>query len=103
MKKNKSHRNGNGEVSKSIRIEFDHPTASAVAIAGTFNDWRPDATQMIRVSDSRWMKDLALPPGMYEYRLVVDGVWIVDPRARETAPNPFGELNSVLRVSRDSN
>ena len=103
MKKHKIQKNGNGHVTHSIRIEFTHPTASEVAIAGTFNDWRPDATQMIRVSDGRWLKELTLPPGSYEYRLVVDGEWIPDPRAAETAPNPFGDLNSVLKVNSDSN
>ena len=81
-----------------IRIEFKHPTATEVAIAGTFNDWRPDATLMIRVPDGRWFKDLTLAPGKYEYRIVVDGSWIADPGATETAANPFGEVNPVLKV-----
>ena len=73
MKKQKTDKNGNGGTSQSVRIEFRHPTASAVAIAGSFNDWRPEATQMVRVANGRWLKELALPPGIYEYRLVVDG------------------------------
>ena len=100
MKKHKTQKNGNGHISQSIRIEFTHPTAADVAIAGTFNDWRPEATPMVRVGD-RWLKDLALPPGVYEYRLVVDGAWMPDPHADATAPNPFGELNSVLNVKAD--
>jgi 1,4-alpha-glucan branching enzyme len=97
MKKHQTNKKRNGHT-QSIRIEFTHPTAAAVAIAGTFNDWRPDATQMFRVSECRWLKDLSLPPGRYEYRFVVDGTWMPDPRAGEAAPNPFGELNSVLKV-----
>jgi len=98
MKKHKTQKNGNGHASPSVRIEFTHPTAAAVAIAGTFNDWRPDATQMMAVGAGHWVKELALAPGNYEYRLVVDGAWMPDPRAREGAPNPYGEMNSVLRV-----
>ena len=98
MKKHKIQKNGNGHATQSIRIEFTHPTSSAVAIAGTFNDWRPEATQMVRVADGRWLKDLALPPGIYEYRLVVDGAWMPDPSALVAVSNPFGELNSVLKV-----
>ena len=45
------------------------------------------------------MKELALPPGRYEYRLVVDGESMPDPLVHETAPNPFGGLNSVLKVA----
>ncbi len=79
-------------------LEFSHPTAGAISVAGTFNDWRPGATPMISLGDGRWIKALALPPGTYEYRLVVDGEWMPDPRGRETTPNPFGGLNSVIRV-----
>jgi 1,4-alpha-glucan branching enzyme len=99
MKKQTKQRNGNGHALPRIRIEFLHPTASAVAIAGTFNDWRPDAAQMISLGEGRWMKELALPPGVYEYRLVVDGMWMADPHASETAPNAFGGVNSVLKVN----
>jgi len=101
--------NRNGLVSRPARLEstraiaittfeFSHPTAVAISVAGTFNDWRPGATPMISMGAGRWIKALALPPGTYEYRLVVDGEWMPDPRAGETVPNPFGGLNSILRV-----
>jgi len=80
-------------------LEYNHPTAAAISVAGTFNDWRPGAAPMISLGAGRWIKALALPPGTYEYRLVVDGEWMPDPRARETVANPFGGLNSVLRVT----
>ncbi len=88
----------NGNSSRSVRLEFTHPTANAVAIAGTFNDWRPEATAMIPLGDGRWRKELVLPPGTYEYLFVVDGQWIPDPLAERTAPNPFGGANSVISV-----
>jgi 1,4-alpha-glucan branching enzyme len=99
MKKNsKTKTNGNGNSPQATRIEFSHPTASVVAIAGTFNDWRPEATQMIALGDGRWRKELVLPPGTHEYLLVADGHWLPDPSARETVGNPFGGVNSILRV-----
>lgn len=91
--------NGGTPISKRIHFEFASPTAESVAIAGTFNDWRPSATPMIALGQGRWVKDLTLPPGTHEYCLVVDGCnWSPDPRAVEKAPNPFGGLNSVLRI-----
>ena len=90
---------GNGSTNHAVLFEFTHPTAKSVAVAGTFNDWRPGATPMIAVGDGRWMKELVLPPGTYEYRLVVDDEWIADPHAVETVANPFGGVNSVVRVS----
>jgi 1,4-alpha-glucan branching enzyme len=98
--KNKKHTtNGSGQASQTIRIEFNHPTASAVGIAGTFNEWHAESAPMVAVGGGRWLKDLALAPGVYEYRLVVDGRWMADPQASETTPNPFGEVNSVLKVN----
>jgi 1,4-alpha-glucan branching enzyme len=100
MRKNGRHKtNGNGKTTSVLRVEFSHPTAVAVAIAGSFNDWRPEATQMVTLGDGRWIKEVVLPPGTYEYCLVVDGHWMPDPLARETVPNPFGGLNSVVHVS----
>jgi 1,4-alpha-glucan branching enzyme len=99
MKKNKAKQlSRNGSSSTAVRIEYTDPTAAAVCVAGTFNEWRPEATPMVAVGDGRWVKDLALPPGRYEYRIVADGEWKADPLAREVNPNPFGGLNSVLKV-----
>ena len=44
------------------------------------------------------LADLELASGTYEYRFVVDGKWITDPRCAHTVPNAFGETNSLLIV-----
>ena len=80
------------------RFEFQHGEASAVCIAGSFNDWHPSATPMVALGDSRWVKELTLPPGRYEYRIVVNGEWAYDPNAKEVAPNPHGGVNGVVTV-----
>ena len=86
-----------------IHIEYMDNVAESVALAGTFNEWRPEATPMIAVGEGRWVKDLTLPRGIYEYCFVVDGIkWAPDPQATESAPNPFGGVNSVLRVGGSS-
>jgi 1,4-alpha-glucan branching enzyme len=89
------HRTG----TQTVHIEFSDSAAESVAIAGTFNDWRPEVTPMIAVGEGRWVKDISLPPGTYEYCLVVDGCkWVTDPQVGETRPNPFGGSNSVLKI-----
>ena len=82
-----------------VRFEFTHPTAHSVCVAGTFNDWHPEAKPMHLLQHGCWLKETVLAPGTYEYCLVVDGRYIPDPLAKETVPNPFGGRNSILRVS----
>jgi 1,4-alpha-glucan branching enzyme len=83
---------------QTVQIEFHDGQAKEVCIAGTFNEWHPAVTPMLHLSHDRWVKMLSLPPGRYEYQLVVDGKWVCDPAATESVPNPFGGCNSVLIV-----
>jgi len=82
-----------------IRFEFTHPTATAVSIAGTFNNWHPTTIPMQRSGNGHWLEEAALAPGIYEYCLVVDGQWMPDPLAKNSVPNPFGGKNSILEVT----
>ncbi|MFO1502019.1 MAG: glycogen-binding domain-containing protein [Verrucomicrobiota bacterium] len=97
MKKNKKHIHHTSAAYR-VCLEFTNPVAKTVYLAGTFNDWRPASTPMISLQEGRWIKELALPPGRYEYLVVADGEWLSDPLAPETSPNPFGGVNSVLHV-----
>jgi 1,4-alpha-glucan branching enzyme len=102
--KTKKNRNPNGDITASrVHLELFHPAAKSVCVAGTFNNWHPAATELVNLGSGRWAKELTLPPGAYEYRLVVDGEWMADPKAKETAPNPFGGVNSVLKVQPATN
>ena len=79
-------------------FEFTDPTATTVGVAGTFNDWQPEAKPRKLFGNGWWMNETELAPGTYEYCLVVDGKYLPDPLARETVANPFGGRNSVLTV-----
>lgn len=82
-----------------VCLRLTHPAAQQVCVAGSFNDWHPTVTPMIRLGDGQWAKELALPPGRYEYRFVVDGEWVDDPAATELIPNTFGTANAVLVIT----
>lgn len=84
---------------QTVRFEFTHPTATTVCVAGTFNNWLPEKKTLHSTGIGNWWKETALPPGVYEYCLVVDGQWMPDPLVTETVPNPFGGRNSILRLS----
>jgi 1,4-alpha-glucan branching enzyme len=70
-----------------------------VCVVGEFNGWDPSARRLARSpKDGTYRARLSLAPGRYEYKLVVDGEWIVDADAAEQAVNPYGTANSVLVV-----
>ena len=75
--------------------------AKSVAVVGSFNDWDTTRTVLTRPSDSDsvWTANVMLFPGRYEYQLVVDGKWIADPSAQQSARSEFGAANSVMIVS----
>ena len=98
MAKQKKSKATNTACPALVHFEFIHPTAQRVCIAGTFNDWHCSATPMVSLGEGRWAKEILLPPGTYEYRLVVDDEWVGDPKANETVSNPFGSHNVLLRV-----
>jgi 1,4-alpha-glucan branching enzyme len=82
---------------KPVDFFLNKPEAKTVSLAGTFNGWDLKRTPM-RKEAAGWKTTLWLPPGRYEYRFVVDGEWINDPREMDSAPNEFGGTNSVIVV-----
>ncbi len=99
MKHNHNHDNVTSPQLVPVRFEFKHPTAITVCVAGSFNNWKPEAKTLHSSGAGNWWKETSLAPGRYEYCLVVDGQWMCDPLARESVPNPFGGRNSVLTVA----
>jgi 1,4-alpha-glucan branching enzyme len=82
-----------------VCFELIQPNAKTVFVAGSFNDWRPETTPLTPAGNGRWVGDLAVKPGRYEYLFVVDGQWLPDPNAKESVENPFGGKNSIIGVS----
>src|SRR2546421_146725 len=82
-----------------VSFELVKSDAQKVCVAGSFNEWQPDRTPLVAVGNGRWVGNLPVKPGRYEYLFVVDGRWMPDPNAKETVQNPFGGQNSVLIAS----
>lgn len=82
-----------------VCVEYAHPEAQEVGLAGSFNEWNPQAKRLTCTEQGKWKVEVQLPPGRYEYLLVVDGQWMTDPAASESVPNPYGGTNSVLSVT----
>lgn len=82
-----------------VRFVLFAPDAHQVGVAGTFNQWDPGATPLVRTgAPGVWSATLTLPAGQHQYAFVVDGArWVADPGA-PAVDDGFGRRNSVLSL-----
>ncbi|MBU2478737.1 MAG: AAA family ATPase [Gammaproteobacteria bacterium] len=83
---------------REVVLDFQDLACRRLQIAGDFNDWIPDGGVETREHDGSWQKVLHVPEGAYEYRVIIDGVWQLDPTNPIEVPNQLGGNNSLLRV-----
>tara|TARA_R110002072_G_scaffold3097_4_gene23198 strand:- start:639 stop:2105 length:1467 start_codon:yes stop_codon:yes gene_type:complete len=71
----------------------------SVHIAGSFNAWNPAKTKL-KLNESLGIYELhcQLPAGTYEYKVVVDGEWILDPHNPSSVKNGIGSQNNIVCV-----
>jgi 1,4-alpha-glucan branching enzyme len=84
---------------KKVQFNLHALEAERVFLAGDFNNWDVKNLPMKNAKKGTWEASFPLPPGRYEYRFWVDGVWYDDPDAQERVENPFGSQNCIRIVS----
>jgi 1,4-alpha-glucan branching enzyme len=90
---------GPRETAKEVSFCFKHASAKKVLLAAEFTEWEKKAIALkANRKDATWKATVALPPGRYRYRFLVDGEWQDDPNASERLPNPFGSSDCVTEV-----
>jgi chromosome partitioning protein len=78
---------------------YHAPKANRVKIVGTFNHWKPsEESLMERKKDGTWSKRIYLAPGTYQYRFLIDDVWVEDQNNFYQVDNAFGGKNSVVEI-----
>ena len=84
---------------KEIVFKLEAPEGAMVQIAGDFNEWTPESLHFTE-SEGRplWHKSISLQPGSYEYKYLVDDLWITDPANDMTVEDSYGGLNSVISL-----
>lgn len=84
-----------------VTITFRPPyPVQSVALVGNFNAWDPGDDICSPTSEGTVQFTIALNPGTYRYKFVLDGhQWVADPE-QEQQPDSFGGENNVLRVRR---
>lgn len=73
----------------------NNKNAGGVMLAGSFNDWNPDALAMTQ-TDSGWIAKVKLGPGKYWYKFIVDGSWMIDNDNQLKENDGQGNINSVF-------
>ena len=75
------------------------PSAHRVFLSGDFNGWSSESHPMQRQPDGAWLLQVPLHHGHHQYRFVVDGKPVLDPRASGIARDYRGERVSLIAVS----
>lgn len=99
--KSKPQRFTGNTVVLSYRPEKGQQRPRSVYLAGNFNDWRmadPAFKLVWNDPDGQFEIELSLKPGVYRYKFVVDGEWVVDPSAGKTVDDPLGGKMGVFEV-----
>lgn len=90
---------GPRRVPEGIMFALEAPQAKVVRVTGEFTNWSREGLAMDKdPADGVWKVVLDITPGEYEYRFIVDGVWIRDPNNKDYVRNEFGQENSLLIV-----
>jgi chromosome partitioning protein len=90
---------GPQRIEEGILFVLNAPNAQNVYLTGEFTNWSREGIRMEKDGKTGfWKTVLHLEPGEYEYRFIVDGVWIKDPNNTDSVLNEFGQENSLLIV-----
>ena len=79
---------------------FWNGSATTVEVMGEWDGWT-NGTPMVEFSTNQWSTNIEIDPGMYCYKFVVDGNWVID------SSNPYRGFcdsfeNSIARVANDT-
>ena len=89
----------NTSANRKISFTFKDEPGKKVFVAGSFNDWDPNAAPMEdRDQAGVYTATLRIPRGSHEYKFVVDGIWQVDPANPDCVMNGYGSMNSLIVV-----
>lgn len=80
-----------------VTVTWNDPNGSAVYCIGSFNGWT-ERVPLQRNHSGTWFAVLYLPPGIYQYKFIVDGNWVYAPDQPQCRDND-GNLNNVIQIS----
>jgi chromosome partitioning protein len=90
---------GPRRVPEGVMFALESSQSNDVRVTGEFTNWSREGLTMEKdTADGLWKVVVDIAPGEYEYRFIIDGVWIRDPNNKDYVRNEFGQENSLLIV-----
>jgi enterochelin esterase-like enzyme len=81
-----------------VQFSLRAPQAKQVFLAGEMIGWDNGKKQMSRDADGVWRLSMALAPGQWIYKFVVDGRWVHDPATTEHDADGRGGQHAFVFV-----
>ena len=72
--------------------------ARNIEVSGTFNNWENLTMYRNPQDPNMWGVRYELPPGLYQYKFIVDGEWQVDPENYSPIEDEHGNFNSAFLI-----
>jgi 1,4-alpha-glucan branching enzyme len=88
------------QVLKNGKVKFvwRNAVADRVFLVGDFNRWDERSHPMRKTKGRNFELEVKIPPGRYQFKYLVDGIWWNDPDAEEYVDNFWGSEDSVIQV-----
>ena len=79
-------------------FKYSSTTANNVSVAASFNNWSAETNPLAYNGDGEWIAEIELQPNYYQYKFVVDGNWIPDPKTNWQISDGGKNFNSIVKV-----
>lgn len=85
-------------TSNMVEFRVYNPNASFISLVGDFNNWNPENDNMIKGRDGIWRLQKRINIGLFRYKFVIDGKWVVDYYNDKSASDGTGGICSVINI-----
>ncbi len=85
---------------QTVEFRLYKPQARFVTIVGDFNNWNPENDLLEKKRNGIWTLKKRLFPGIYKYKYIVDGEWMVDLYNPRTARDSAEGICSFIKVDK---
>lgn len=72
--------------------EYNINKFNKIEIAGSFNNWHKTEEPLKKINDSLYEATLALTEGVYEYKIIIDGIWYPEGKNKKFIVGEIGNL-----------